>query len=64
LILNLLCATDNTVAHVKFRKELFMKKEYSSPEFELVKFKFEDIILTGSLDDTPEATKSDGDDWG
>lgn len=27
-----------------------MKKEYSSPEFELVKFKFEDIILTGSLD--------------
>ncbi len=41
-----------------------MKKEYSSPEFELVKFKFEDIILTGSLDDTPEATKSDGDDWG
>ena len=36
-----------------------MKKEYSSPEFE-----FEDIILTGSLDDTPEATKSDGDDWG
>ena len=46
------------------RKELFMKKEYSSPEFELVKFKFEDIILTGSLDDTPEATKSDGDDWG
>ena len=38
-----------------------MKKEYSSPEFELVKFKFEDIILTGSLDDTPEATKSDGD---
>ena len=41
-----------------------MKKEYSYPEFELVKFKFEDIILTGSLDDTPEATKSDGDDWG
>ena len=41
-----------------------MKKEYSSPEFELVKFKFEDIILTGSLDGTPEATKSDGDDWG
>ena len=39
-----------------------MKKEYSSPEFELVKFKFEDIILTGSLDDTPEATKSDGND--
>lgn len=31
-----------------------MKKEYSSPEFELVEFKFEDIILTGSLDDTPE----------
>ena len=41
-----------------------MKKKNSSPEFELVKFKFEDIILTGSLDDTPEATKNDGDDWG
>ncbi len=42
-----------------------MKKEYSSPEFEVVKFKFGDIILTGSLDDgTPEIPKSDGDDWG
>lgn len=42
-----------------------MKKEYSSPEFELVKFKFEDIILTGSLDDdTPEIAATGGDDWG
>ena len=41
-----------------------MKKKYSSPEFELVKFKFEDIILTGSLDDTPENNESGGDDWG
>ena len=48
-----------------------MKKEYSSPEFELVKFKFEDIILTdssgssGSLDgDTPEIVATDGNDWG
>ena len=41
-----------------------MKKEYFSPEFELVKFKFEDIILTGSLiDDVPEVTKNDGDDF-
>lgn len=37
-----------------------MKKEYFSPEFELVKFKFEDIILTGSLDDTPEDNKNYG----
>lgn len=42
-----------------------MKKEYFSPEFELVKFKFEDIILMGSLiDDVPEVTKNDGDDFG
>ena len=42
-----------------------MKKEYFSPEFELVKFKFEDIILTGSLiDDVPGVTKNDGDDFG
>lgn len=40
-----------------------MKKEYFSPEFELVKFKFEDIILTASpVDDTPEINKGDGDD--
>ena len=42
-----------------------MKKEYFSPEFELVKFKFEDIILTGSLiDDVTEVTKNDVDDFG
>lgn len=41
-----------------------MKKEYFSPEFELVKFKFEDIILTGSLTDVPEVNKNDGDDVG
>lgn len=38
-----------------------MKKEYFSPEFELVKFKFEDIILTDSV---PEVNKNDGDDFG
>ena len=26
-----------------------MKKEYFSPEFELVKFQFEDVILVGTL---------------
>mgnify|MGYP004733150081 FL=1 len=42
-----------------------MKKEYFSPEFELVKFKFEDIILTGSLtDNLPEEGSNTGDDVG
>lgn len=39
-----------------------MKKEYFSPEFELVKFQFEDVILVGSLTDVPEVNKNDGDD--
>lgn len=37
-----------------------MKKEYFSPEFELVKFKFEDIILKESGE--PEFGVSGGDD--
>lgn len=42
-----------------------MKKDYISPELEIVKFKFENVILTASLDDgEPEETKSNGDDWG
>lgn len=41
-----------------------MKKEYFSPEFELVKFKFEDIILTGSLNDTPEDKNNYGNEIG
>ena len=39
-----------------------MKKEYFSPEFELVKFKFEDIILKESGD--PEFAGNDGNDFG
>lgn len=38
-----------------------MKKEYFSPEFELVKFQFEDVILAGSLTDVPEVGDSNGD---
>jgi hypothetical protein len=38
-----------------------MKKEYFSPEFELVKFQFEDVILVGSLTDVPEVGDSNGD---
>lgn len=38
-----------------------MKKEYFSPEFELVKFKFEDIILKES---DPEFGGNDGNDFG
>ena len=51
-----------TVAHTEYVKELFMKKEYFSPEFELVKFKFEDIILKESGD--PEFGGNDGNDFG
>lgn len=36
-----------------------MKKEYFSPEFELVKFEFEDINLTDSV---LGVNKNDGDD--
>ena len=37
-----------------------MKKEYFSPEFELVKFQFEDVILVGSLTDVLEVGDNDG----
>ncbi len=44
-----------------------MKKRYSEPELEIVKFSFEDLLAPveqSSIDSSPESGASDGDDSG